>query len=408
MNKMLFSDTFSTAKTAIVAHRMRSLLTMLGIIIGVGSVVLMVSVGRTFEGYIMDQVESFSDNLIEIYPTGFEKFGRSLDSLTYADFEAVSELTTVQSVAPVIFVTETVQYETEEVSPFIFGTTWKFFDNYGLTLGEGRLLDENDEKAARSVAVLGYETAVDLFGDRSPIGKKIRIGNRFYTVVGVMESLGSALLQDMDTPVYIPFTTARAATGQRELSYMSMRSIDSDELAIADITSLLRQRHGIVNPENDTDKDDFIARSSAQATQIIGQVSLGLTVFLGLISGISLLVGGIGIMNIMLVAVTERTKEIGLRKAVGAKRKDILLQFLLEAVALTIIGGTIGIIGGASLGWLITAVAAKFLGAISFNISIPALISAVFMAVGTGLLFGIYPARKAAELSPIEAIRWDR
>lgn len=405
---MLLRDTIQTAKTSITSHRMRSLLTMLGIIIGVGSVVLMVSVGRTFERYILDQVETFSTNLIEVYPTGYEKFGRTLDSLKYEDYLAVNDLTTIQNAAPVIFITETVQYGTEEISPFIFGTTWKFFDNYGLKLGEGRLLDESDEKAARSVAVLGYQAAIDLFGDRDPLGQKIRVGNRFYTVVGIMESLGSALLQDMDTPVYIPFTTARAATGQRELSYISMKSAGDDELAVADVTSLLRQRHGIQNPENDTDKDDFIARSAAQTTAIIGQVSLGLTVFLGLISAISLVVGGIGIMNIMLVSVTERTKEIGLRKAVGARRNDILLQFLIEAVALTLIGGVIGIIGGATIGWVLTAVAAKFLGAIHFNLSMPALIAAVLMAVSTGLIFGIYPARKAADLSPIEAIRWDR
>jgi len=405
---MLFRDTIQTAYRAIAAHRMRSTLTMLGIIIGVGSVVLMVSVGRSFERYILDQVESFSNNLIEVYPTGFEKFGRTLDSVTYSDYEAIARLTTVRSVAPVIFITEKVLYGNEEISPFIFGTTGNFFANYGIKLETGRLLSESDEKAARSVAVLAHQAAEDLFGQKDPIGERIRIGSRFYTVVGTLQGIGSALMQDLDTPVYVPFTTARAATGHKELSYMTMQAIEDDELAIADVTALLRQRHGILNPENDVDKDDFRARSAEQATEIVGQVTLGLTVFIALIAGVSLLVGGIGIMNIMLVSVAERTREIGLRKAVGARSHDILLQFLIEAVTLTLVGGSIGIIGGMTLGMILAAAASKYIGHVPFVPSFSALLAAVLMALGTGLLFGIVPAKKAASLSPMEAIRWDK
>ncbi len=404
---MLVKDTFSTAFTALAAHRMRSLLTMLGIIIGVASVVLMVSVGKSFEAYILDQIESFSNNLIEVYPTGFEKFGRSLDSLKYSDYEAIAKLDSVENVAPVIFITEKIQYETEEVAPMIFGTTNNFFGNYGLKLGEGRLLSKNDIKSARSVAVLGHKTAEDLFGERNPLGERIRIGKKFYTVIGVMQSVGSALLEDLDTPAYVPFTAARAQTGNKHLTYMTMRSTGDDELALSDITYLLRQRHGIVNPENDYDKDDFRARSAAQATEIVGQVTVGLTAFVAIIAGISLIVGGIGIMNIMLVAVAERTKEIGLRKAVGARRRDILFQFMLEAVVLTLIGGTIGMLIGAALGMTIAAVATKLVGDVRFVLSIPALMAAVAMALSVGLLFGIYPAKKAANLSPMEAMRWE-
>lgn len=404
---MLLRDTFQMALRALAVHRMRSLLTMLGIIIGVGSVVLMVSIGKSFEGYILDQIASFSSNLIEVYPTGFEKFGRSTDSLTEEDFRAVQKLTTVQTVAPVIFITEKTRYGSEEVSPWVFGTTKDFFANYGLKIGYGRLLDERDNKAAKSVAVIGSQTAEDLFGNANPLGKRIQVGAKFYTVVGVLQSIGSPILHDMDAPVYVPYSTAKAATGQRHLTYMSMRAVSDYELALADITSLLRQRHGIINPEDDSDKDDFMARSAEQVTEIVGQVTLGLTAFMGLIAGISLLVGGIGIMNIMLVSVAERTKEIGLRKALGARRKDILRQFLIESVFLTSTGGGIGIVLGVALGFLLSAVAAKFLGSFSFALSLKALFAAVVMAGGTGLIFGVYPARKAADLSPMEAIRWD-
>jgi len=405
---MLLTDTFKSAYTAITAHRMRSILTMLGIIIGVGSVVLMVSVGRSFERYVLDQVESFSSHLIEVYPTGFEKFGRTLDSLSFADYEAVEKLTTVKDVAPVIFIREKVSVGTEEISPNIFGTTHHFFSNYSLKLRDGRILNDSDFKGARSVAVLGFQAAEDLFGPNNPLENRIRIGQRFYTVVGVMDTVGSALLQDLDSFVYVPFTTARAQTGQKFMSYMTMKAtIEDDALAVADVTSLLRQRHGIENPDNNYDKDDFRARSASQATEIVGTVGLGLTAFIGLIAGISLIVGGIGIMNIMLVSVTERTKEIGLRKALGATRQDIMRQFLIEAVALTMIGGIIGIVGGAVIGAVLTAIASKFVGHVPFVLSIPALLAAAGMALAVGLLFGIVPARKAADLSPMEAIRWE-
>ena len=399
---MLLSDTLATAYRAISTHRMRSLLTMLGIIIGVGSVVLMVSVGRSFERYVLDQIEAFSSNLIEIYPTGFEKFGRTLDSLTYSDYEAVSRLSTVESVAPAIFVTEKVQYGTEEISPFIFGTSSNFFHNYGQKLASGRLLTEADEKSARSVAVLAHQTAIDLFGQRDPIGESIRVGSRSYTVVGVLESLGSALMQDMDTPVYIPFTTARAATGQKELSYMSMKSKGDIDLTIADINSLLRQRHGIVNPDGDPDKDDFRARSAEQAAEIVGQVTLGLTVFIGLIAGVSLVVGGIGIMNIMLVTVTERTREIGLRKALGAKKKIIITQFLTEAIILTFIGGAVGVILGIFASYLYSRLTSSV-----FAVSFGSILLASVVSVCIGVLFGWYPANKASNLQPIEALRYE-
>ncbi|MDD5469981.1 MAG: FtsX-like permease family protein, partial [Candidatus Peribacteraceae bacterium] len=239
-------------------------------------------------------------------------------------------------------------------------------------------------------------------------GKRISIGERKFTIVGVLKALGGAMGTQMDRPIYVPYTVAKTMTSKGQyVDYISLQAAGSVDLAEEDIKSLLRQRHDIKNPMNDPDKDDFIARSFEQAMDIVSTVTLSITIFLGLIAGISLVVGGIGIMNIMLVSVTERTKEIGLRKAVGARRHDILVQFLIEAVALTLLGGLIGIAGGGFFGFLLTKLAAKFLGDLSFALTAGSVLLAVSMAVGTGLVFGLYPAQRAAKLSPIEAMRFE-
>jgi len=404
---MRFHDTLLSALHGLQGNRTRSLLTTLGVVIGVGSVVLMVSIGTSFQNYILSQIESFGGNTIDVFPTGFEKFGQTLDSIKEDDYEAIMDLSTVTSVAPVLFIQDKVIRGTEEITPMVFGTTENIFANYGFEIDRGRILSNSDVQSAKAVIVLAHEAAKDLFGNKDPIGERVTIGARQFTVIGVLKSVGSLLLQDLDQTVFVPYTIAKAVTGQKYLDYISLQAAADDDLTRADLVSLLRQRHQIKNPEDNPDLDDFRVRSAAQAAGVISQVTLGITLFLGIVAGISLLVGGIGIMNIMLVAVTERTKEIGLRKAVGAKRRDILLQFLLEAIMLTLTGGCIGIAGSLVLSFLLSQIANRFLGEFGFAFSLPAIFLALLMATATGVAFGLYPAKKAAGLQPIEAMRYE-
>jgi len=404
---MKFTDLAQTAFKGVTLNPKRALLTMLGVIIGVGSVISVLSLGAGFERYILDQVASVSMRTVEIYPKGLESFGAALDTLKEDDAEAMKKLNTVTNVAPVIFVDSPVEYQKEKITPLIFGSFPSIFNNYGLELKEGRFLTQADHVRNQKVIVIGDQAREDLFSNQNPLGKKVTIGSSKYEVVGVFKRTDSALLAQLDSFTFMPLSAAKEAMGISYINYIVVEAIGDEALARADITALLRQRHRIDNPENDPDKDDFLVRSAAQAISIIDTVSLGLTTFLALVAGISLLVGGIGIMNILLVSVTERTQEIGIRKAIGAKRKHILWQFLLEAIALTFTGGMIGLCCGIAFSVLVSLIINKLLGGFPIIISLPAVIIALIMALGTGLIFGIYPAYKAAKLQPIEAMRFE-
>jgi len=409
---MTISDLLSTASKSLRRNIARSTLTMLGIVIGVGSVVLMSSVGASMEKVILSQISSLGSKSMVIFPGSNQEGGASQvfaghDSLTFDDIERLEQLTTIESVAPIVFMPGPVKRGREESSAQILGAHPNFFHNQNMEAAEGRLIDIFDEDRSARFALLGPDAKEELFGESDPLGKEITVGDRSFTVVGVTKALGSQFFQNADERVYMPFSTAQVISGQKYVNYITLQAAGITDFAFADIKSLLRARHGIRNPDDEQEKDDFVVRSAAQAADILGSVSLGLTLFLSAIASISLLVGGIGIMNIMLVAVTERTREIGLRKAVGARKRDILLQFLIESVLLTLMGGAIGITGGVLLAALIAMIAQNFLAGYVFALSIPAMILAVVVAAGTGLVFGIYPARRASNLNPIEALRYE-
>ncbi|MBI3331710.1 ABC transporter permease [Candidatus Peregrinibacteria bacterium] len=413
---MRIDDLFDTAIRGVTTNLTRSFLTMLGIIIGVGSVILMSAVGASMKGVILGQVSSLGAKSMVIFP-GQEEGGAQavmtgFDSLTFDDLEALEKLPSISNLAPAIFMSGKASYNREEATPQVIGVTEEFFRNQNVEAQIGRLIDSADDEGGRSVALLGSETAEELFGEINPLGKRVQVGDHTFTVIGVAKPLGAQFFQSADNRIYVPFKTSQDITGQKYINQITMLATDSFDLAFADVRYLLRQRHGISVPsdhpvQDQHEKDDFIVHSSEEATTILGSVSLGLTLFITTIAAISLIVGGIGIMNIMLVSVKERTREIGLRKAVGARGRDILFQFLTEAVLLTTIGGIIGLLIGLFLAWIIASFVTNILSTYVFAISLPSILAALAMAGGTGLIFGISPARRAAKLPPMEALRYE-
>ncbi|MFZ6030269.1 MAG: ABC transporter permease [Chloroflexota bacterium] len=410
---MNISENIRVALRALAANKLRSALTMLGIVIGVGAVVALLAIGNGAAASITSSVEGIGSNMITVMP-GRVRMGPGQNTgqradLYYEDYEALlSGIEGVSAVAPVYQAMGTVKAGSTTAQVTVAATTPAFSPVRAYPVAQGRFLTENDRTTTARVAVLGSQTAKDLFNGLNPLGRKIKIDGVNFEVVGVLASKGSAGLGNADDIVLIPLETgyeklfgARATQdGKQTLSAISLSATSAD--VVGDVSSqmdrLLRRQHKLAF----NDEPDFTVMSQ---NDILGSVSLitnTLTIFLGAIAAISLLVGGIGIMNIMLVSVTERTREIGLRKAVGAKRRTILAQFLVETVTLSLLGGLIGISLGVGVALLFTA-----LDWIVAEITLSSVLLSFGFALAVGLFFGIYPAFRAAGLRPMEALRYE-
>ncbi len=412
---------FKTALIGLKTNKVRSFLTILGIIIGIAAVVAMMSLGAGAENLIVGQIMSMGSNNIFIEPGSFDPKKTSMmeammkemeiKTLKISDAKAIKNLPEIEEAAPLVVGMDKVVYKDINKKITFLGTTPAAHIVEGTNIILGRDFTDAEVKSQARVAVLGYKITQDLFGDENPIGKTIRIKKTNFKVIGVLEERGSQTFMNLDEYIYVPITTAqKLLLGIDHIRWIIAKAKNENVVdeAVADIRLLLRDRHNIYNPQGDLTKDDFRVMSQVEATNTLSSVMEIFTLFLASIAAIALVVGGIGIMNIMLVSVTERTKEIGLRKAVGARRKDILYQFLLEALVLTFLGGVIGVILGVIGSFFGGMVFGKMLNTNwGFFISFKAIGLGLGVSTVVGLAFGIYPARKAAQLSPIEALRYE-
>ena len=403
---MQLIETVRMATATLTANKLRSSLTMLGIIIGNASVIAMVGIGQGAQELAKNEFQSLGPNTLFITPGSREERQTTFDvpkTLVYEDAKAIEEqVPSIQGVAPQITSNQIISYQGKNSNDSVFGVTPEFLSVRSFEIAEGRFIRDLDLRKNSRVAVLGSEIANRFFGVENPIGKQIRVKNSSFKVVGVMASKGAFLGNNQDDTVYIPLTTmANQIVGRQSiyginLTFISVSAKDEDSIRAAkfQIENLLRLRHNI------TGEDDFSVQTQQDVLSIVGTVTGGLTAMLAAIASISLLVGGIGVMNIMLVSVSERTQEIGLRKALGAREKDILTQFLIEATILAVLGGFFGtIIGGG------VVILAGTVSPLSSQISVPAVVVSVSVSAGIGLAFGVIPARQAAKLDPIVALR---
>jgi len=415
---MKFIEFFGIAVKSLLGNKLRSILTMLGMIIGVGAVIVLMSVGQGLQNYITSTFEEMGSNLLFVTPANPDAPGIAAmapgmapASLTMDDAEAMRDIRSVIAVNPTNESFIRLIAGNESVSVVIEGTTPEFQQLYDFEIASGRYISEVDIARRDTVVVLGSKTAEDLFDSDDPVGQQVKMRDKRFTVIGVLEPRGmSSFGISWDEMVITPITTFQTrlfpqttSSGEDAVQSIIIQAASAelmDEIT-EDIETLLRKRHRISADED----NDFAVMSLEQMLGIFETITLALTVFLGLIGGISLLVGSIGIMNIMLVSVTERTREIGLRKAIGAKRRDILLQFLLEAAMLSLAGGAIGLIGA----WLVAqGISLIDLGGFQIKAVVSPLIVivAVLVSVFIGLASGIYPAMRAARLNPIDALHY--
>lgn len=415
---MKLIDFVNIALKSLLANKLRSSLTMLGLIIGVGAVITLMSVGRGAQATVTSTFEQLGTNVVYVQPRNPEAPGLAgispvfaTPTLTLDDAKALTDIPSVLGVVPTNENFVEVSAGNESITTVIHGSTPEYQQAYSHSLASGQFISDRDVALRNMVVVLGNKAAEDLFGSSDPIGQKVKIKGKRFTVIGVLEPKGGGFLGfSMDNIAVVPITTyqtrlfaQRTASGEDAVQSIAI-TVSSPEAADEvryEIEDILRRRHRIAQEA----KDDFAVATQQQVLGIFEQITGVFTIFLGAIAGISLLVGGIGIMNIMLVSVTERTREIGIRKAVGAKRRDILIQFLLEAAILSLVGGGIGIIGGWALSTLISYI--NIGGQVINSVVSPDIVLlAISVSVFIGVASGIYPAMRAARLNPIDALRY--
>jgi len=407
---MSVSDIFRETFSAVTVNKARSGLTILGIVIGIGSVIAMVSIGQGAQSSIEESIQSIGSNLIMVMP-GFQRgvgvqvsSGRgSAQTLTQADADAIQqEITLAKATAPEISRRYQVTAKGKNTNTSVLGTVAAYTEVRNVQIGAGVFISDQNIRSLSKVAVLGPTTRDDLFGEGvDPIGQTIRINKVDFKVIGVAESKGGTGFSNQDDVIFIPLSTAqRFLAGDNYVTTISVAAANANEMATVQqqITDLLLLRHNIANPQ----LADFQVLNQQDIVQTASSVTDTMTILLASIAGISLIVGGIGIMNMMLTTVTERTREIGLRKAIGAKKRDISAQFLAEAVMLTFLGGFAGIVLGALAAFLVS----RFAG-VATKVSLLSIVLAFGVSAAIGIIFGFYPARRAAGLNPIEALRYE-
>lgn len=415
---MRLTDPIKISYKNLLAAKLRSFLTILGIIIGVASVIVIMAIGQSAQALILDQVSGIGSDLVGVLPGASDEngppaaaLGVIVTTLKYSDLEAIrngKNVPEISDAAGYVTGTEKADFEGNSIVASFTGTTSGYIDVENAQIAKGRFINKEEEANMARVAVVGKNIVRDLFEDADPIGKDFELKDQNFTVIGIFEEKGGAGFgtSSVDDSIYVPLVTAqKLLLGIDHIAFLraKVKSPDLTQYAIANIKTTLRERHNIKNPLD----DDFSVRDQAQALQTITGITDVLRYFLLAIGTISLIVGGVGIMNTMLIVVSQRIREVGLRKAVGARTVDILKQFLIESSAISLVGGIIGIILGISISFIAAIVMQKLGYVWPFLVSWQSIVIATMVSILIGITFGLYPARKASRTSPMEALRYE-